>query len=549
MLSEGRSEAIFQFESPGMQKTLRQAKPNSIEDLIALNALYRPGPMDNIPQFISSKNGLAPITYLDPSLEDILKPTYGVIVYQEQVMKVAQRIGGFSLGKADIMRRAMGKKKEKDMAKLKVEFIKGAAEKGYPENKAKEIFEKLEPFAGYGFNKSHAAAYSLIAYKTAYCKAHYPAEFMAANLTNEINDPKKLEDYIESCKTMDIEIMPPDINYSEKYFTVVDNKIFYGLMGIKGMGSAAAEEIISARDKAGHFTSFLDFLEKVDLRVINKKVIEVSIKAGLFDRIESLNRSVLFHNMEQVVYVVQKNKDTAQSSQASLFGDCEEEVKPEISFEPVDDWPDDEKLKMEKDILGFYFSGHPLDKYQTICRRCVTLQSRNINEDTPEGAYTVLGIVKGLRTHYDKRGNRIAFAMIEDFNGTVDAAFFSKTYEKYGYLLQDDAVLGFTGKLKKRMDRISFMVDEVRQPEELRERGVPEIHIRMNGRELNHDKLEELRSFIQDNSGKNHLFFHIPSESGKETVVQANAQITFNGNEQNMSFLEQNPMIGKVWEI
>ena len=326
MLGEGGSEAVFQFESRGMQRVLRDAKPTSIEDLIALNALYRPGPMDNIPKFIESKRGKRKITYPHQDLADILKPTYGVIVYQEQVMKVAQIIAGFSLGKADILRRAMGKKKKKDMTKIKAEFIRGAEASGYSAKLGKRIFEMLEPFAGYGFNKSHAAAYSVVAYKTAYCKANFPAEFWAANLTNEINNPDTLKKYLEFTRAEDIELSPPDVNLSDETFTVSDGRIVYGLKGIKGMGQAAADAIIEARKSKGKFHDLQDFLEKADLKTLNRKVLDACIQAGLFDSIESHNRATLLHNIDKVLEVVLRKKKDEEMGQASLFDDVEEEA-------------------------------------------------------------------------------------------------------------------------------------------------------------------------------------------------------------------------------
>ena len=272
MLGEGKSAGIFQFESGGMQKILKDAKPGKIEDLIALNALYRPGPMDYIPQFIESKSGRQAIEYPDPCLEDILKETYGVIVYQEQVMQVAQRIAGYSLGQADILRRAMGKKKKEVMIKEKEKFIAGAKKRGFKTKDADRIFEILVPFAGYGFNKSHAAAYSVVAYQTAYLKANFPAEFMAANLTNEISHPDKLPVYIDEARKMGLSIDPPDINRSDRFFSVVDGRIVYGFLGIKGLGDGPAEEIVSCR-KNGPYKNFMDFLERVNIKTVGKKVI------------------------------------------------------------------------------------------------------------------------------------------------------------------------------------------------------------------------------------------------------------------------------------
>ncbi|MBP5793069.1 MAG: DNA polymerase III subunit alpha, partial [Spirochaetaceae bacterium] len=277
LFCRGDTVAVFQFESPGMQKILREAQPRCIEDVVALNALYRPGPMDYIPKYIEGKRNPATITYPDPCLEDILKETYGVMVYQEQVMQVAQRIAGFSLGGADMLRRAMGKKKLDVLMQKKEEFIQGAVKNGFTAEHAGEIFEIMVPFAGYGFNKSHAAAYSVVAYRTAYLKAHFPAEFIAANLTNEITSADKLPEYIAECRSMGIAIDPPDVNRSDKVFDVVDGRIVYGLLGIKGLGDAASELIVEERTKNGPYKSFMDFLDRVDLHTVNKKAIEVMI--------------------------------------------------------------------------------------------------------------------------------------------------------------------------------------------------------------------------------------------------------------------------------
>ena len=308
MLSEGKSDAIFQFEGQGMQRVLIEAKPESISDLTALNALYRPGPMQNINQFVESRHGRRKITYPHKDIADILKTTYGVIVYQEQVMRVAQIIAGFSLAKADILRRAMGKKKVDEMAKMEKDFINGALKKGYDERLAKSIFTMLVPFAGYGFNKSHAVAYSLIAYKTAYCKAHYPAEFWASNLSNWMDSFEKMENYIRSARLSNMEILPPDINVSRQRFTVSGKSIIYGLMGIKGLGQSAVNNIISERNSNGPYKNFIDFMERNDLKTVNRKAVESCIRTGLFDKIEDKTRSTLMESLTNTFDIIIRNK-------------------------------------------------------------------------------------------------------------------------------------------------------------------------------------------------------------------------------------------------
>ncbi|MCL2602708.1 MAG: DNA polymerase III subunit alpha, partial [Treponema sp.] len=335
MLGEGKSFSVFQFESDGMQNVLKRAKPTSIEDLIALNSLYRPGPMQNINQFVDSKNGRQAISYPHPDLEDVLKETYGVIIYQEQVMQVAQIIAGYSMGQADMLRRAMGKKKKEILEKEKIPFLEGAAKQGYSAAKAGEIYDILVPFAGYGFNKSHAAGYSVLAYRTAYLKANFPAEFMAASLTNGINatDKDELPQCIAEARKMGLEINPPDINRSDKLFTVVDGRIFYGLLGIKGLGESSAEEIVNCRRSGGAYQDFMDFLNRVDIKAVGKSVIERLILTGAFDRLgeqRQLSRQTLAGNLDRAVEYAQNIKDDKKFGQASLFGETGEKEYPDF---------------------------------------------------------------------------------------------------------------------------------------------------------------------------------------------------------------------------
>ena len=547
MLGKGRSEAVFQFESQGMQKILKDAKPASIEDLIALNALYRPGPMQYIPQFIDSKNGKQKIKYPHPDLEEVLKPTYGVIVYQEQVMKVAQIIGGFSLGKADILRRAMSKKKEKEMAKMEVEFVEGAEAKGYDPKQAKEIFEMLKPFAGYGFNKSHAAAYSVVAYKTAYCKANYPAEFWAANLTNEINDNDTLKNYLAHTRDEGIEILPPDINLSDKTFTVSDGRVVYGLMGIKGMGQAAAEAVINARKSNGAFSDFPDFLEKTDLKSTNRKMLEAGIQAGLFDSIESRNRATLLHNLDAVLEAALKKKEDEAVGQVSLFADAAEEVEANLNWEEVDGWSGSELLRLEKELLGFYVSGHPLDTYREIWNKTSNLDLNKIKRSSSDKPYTVLGMIKNVRNLVTRKGDRMAFAELEDFNGTVELTVFSRTYEKYGHLLVEDAILGVIGKVDLSRDKPQIKVDEIKVPDELKIIGVPEIHIELVDDEYSEEDLIDLRSFFQDIPGPGALFLHI-RENGIKTVVKASNQLGIAVDDITINRINDKPAVAAAWK-
>ncbi|MBI9102120.1 MAG: DNA polymerase III subunit alpha [Spirochaetales bacterium] len=548
MLGEGKSTCIFQFESSGMQGILKQAQPNTIEDLIALNALYRPGPMQFIPQFIDSKMGRMPIKYPDPSLEEILKPTYGVIVYQEQVMQVAQIIGGFSLGKADILRRAMGKKKVAEMDRMKIEFVAGAKEKGHSEKHAIEIFEMLEPFAGYGFNKSHAAAYSVLAYHTAYLKANHPAEFMAANLTNEINNPDKLTAYIAEAAEMCIDLLPPDINLSDKYFTVVDNQIVYGLMGIKGVGGAAVDEIIRCREESGAFTSFTNFLERVNLKTVNRKVLEVSIQSGLFDRMD-VTRATLMHNLDRLIEFVSASKSGLANGQSSLFDSNEHAQFHEIELIHVPEWPEMDLLTYEKANLGFYFSGHPMDKYRDIWRKCSNLDLANLERAGDGKSYTVLGMIKSRREIFTKKGDKMAFVQLEDFQGTLEMTFFPKTWALVYERIQVDAIIAVEGKMDKKRGTPQLLVDQILNPDELKEVNEKELHIRLSRGECSEDDLLDYRDFLIPHAGAFPIYLHVPKPaSDGEIIVKASGQLKLSGESEILELIKTHPLTGDIWK-
>ena len=546
MLGEGKSACIFQFESSGMQKILKDAQPETIEDLIALNALYRPGPMANIPQFIESKKDKSKIKYPDPSLEEVLKPTYGVIVYQEQVMKVAQIIGGFSLGKADILRRAMGKKKLKEMEKMKVEFLKGAVEKGFNEKHASEIFDMLEPFAGYGFNKSHAAAYSVLAYQTAYLKANYPSEFMAANLTNEIRDTDKMAEYIAEARQMGIEMLPPDINLSEKYFTVSEGKIVYGLIGIKNVGTAAVDEIIREKSEGGNFKNLKDMLDRVDLRVVNKKVLETLIKSGLFDSIEP-GRALLFHNLDRLVESASRDQENRKFGQTSLFGGESSEQLPEVELEHVPEWPERELLNFEKENLGFYFSGHPLKNYRKIYDKSVTLRLTDFEKASADKKYTVLGVIKSIREFTTKAGKQMGTIVIETFEGEITIVFFNSTWIKFRYLLEEDKVLGFVVKADKRSHEPKLLCENVINPDDMKEATFKEVHFAFKG-DFDQENLDSFKSFLLENSGPCTTYIHI-KEGSKVTVLKAPSQLNLSSSDEVIKTAEERyNFISSVWK-
>ncbi|MCA1949158.1 MAG: DNA polymerase III subunit alpha [Treponema sp.] len=547
LLGEGQSTCVFQFESSGMQSILKQAKPNKIEDLIALNALYRPGPMAYIPQFVDSKWGRRPIEYPDPCLEGILKETYGVIVYQEQVMQVAQIIGGYSLGQADLLRRAMGKKKADVMVKEKARFIEGAKKRGFSEADADRIFEILVPFAGYGFNKSHAAAYSVVAYRTAYLKANFPAEFMAANLTNEITSTDKLPEYIDESRRMGLTIEPPDINKSEKYFTVVDGKIIYGLLGIKGLGDAAADEIIGQRAKDGPYSTFMDFLDRVDIKTVGKKVIELLIKTGAFDRLGQ-SRPTLLANLERAVEYAQNKKEDKKFGQSSLFEDSGEKEYPDFEFEPAPDWDKQEQLAIEKELIGFYFSGHPMDDYRQTWERSVSLDLSHPERSSPDKEYVILGQIKSLRPYQSKNGKWMGFSSLADFKGQIDLTLFSDAWEKYKDKLHIDEIVALKGKVdRSRGEKINFIVNEMLDIQNLTEKSYREIHIRLKTEICTKEEnLYPLRDHLFEHSGPCSVFIHIPVPGG-ESVVRTATQITSGADSWALESIGMLPGVAEVW--
>jgi len=462
MLGEGNSFEIFQFESEGMQNILRQTKPTTLEDLIALNAMYRPGPMQNIPRFVECKNGRAAIEYPDPSLEGILKETYGVIVYQEQVMEVARIIAGYSIGQADILRRAMGKKEKEIIDREKKPFIEGALLRGFSKEKAGAIYDNLVPFADYGFNKSHAAAYAIIAYQTAYLKANFPAEFMAANLTNEIRstDKDKLSKCIEEAKKMGLKIDPPDVNKSDKMFSVADGRIIFGFLGIKGVGDAPSEEIVRGRQEQP-YKSFMDFLDRVNIKTVGKKVIELLVKTGAFDNF-GIGRETLEGNLEKAVEYAARKKEDLKLGQASLFDDTSEKEIQGFIFTDFSPVSRAERLNMEKQLIGFYFSGHPMDEYREIWKEAVNVDLGKLDASVA-GNCILVGIIRNIKTITTSKGGRMSFAALADYNGEIEVTFFSGVWERIYNVIKEETVVILKGKIdyQKDRDKYSFIAENI----------------------------------------------------------------------------------------
>jgi len=446
LLSKGETVGVFQLESGGMKELLKRLKPEGIEDLIAILALYRPGPLGSgmIEDFIERKHGRVKVTYPHESLESILRETYGVIVYQEQVMKIASQFAGFPLGQADILRRAMGKKKPEVMREQREKFIQGALKQGHDRNTAEEIFNLIEYFAGYGFNKSHSAAYAVISYQTAYLKAHYPTEYLAACLTSNASDSDKVAKFIAECKRLGIQILPPDINESLANFTVVgEGKIRFGLAAIKNVGDSAIEEIL-ARRRESRFRNIFDFAERVDLRVINKRVLESLIKAGAFDSLHS-NRAQLLASVEEIIASFSRKKK-AKISQISLFGG-QSTPEPYPELKEVEELERQELLKMEKEMLGFYVSDHPLREIALRYPHMITVPIGRLGTIKQAVKVKILGVVNAFRKIVTKTGGEMYFVSLEDETGSVEVIFFPNFKDELQPYLTSGKVLGILGRL------------------------------------------------------------------------------------------------------
>lgn len=434
LLRQGNSNGVFQFESRGMKDLLKKAKPDRFEDLVALVALYRPGPMDLIPDFIARKHGKQ-IDYLDPRLEPILSPTYGIMIYQEQVMQIAQVIGGYSLGSADLLRRAMGKKKVEEMAQQREIFVSGAVKNELEESKATELFGLMEKFAGYGFNKSHAAAYALISFQTAYLKAHYPAEFMSASLSSDMDDTDKVHLFIEDCQANQLTILPPDINQSDYYFVPVDAKtIRYGLGAVKGTGEAAINTIVQERNQNGAFQSLFDFCCRVDRRVTNRRAMEALIRVGSFDTLHP-DRAQLLASIGKMIESAEQISRSA--NQESLFGDSEEAAvqPPLVEIAP---WTDREVLQQEKIGLGFYFSGHPFTTYQRDIKDFIRIRLNQL--DAKNTTQMIAGMISSVRVQMTRRG-RMCIIGLDDSQAKIEMVVFDELFDQNRSWLKEDVLL------------------------------------------------------------------------------------------------------------
>jgi DNA polymerase-3 subunit alpha len=455
-ISSGETLGLFQIESAGMQDLAKKLKPSGFEDIIAMLALYRPGPMESgmLDDFVERKHGRAEITYAFPELEPILKPTYGVIVYQEQVMQIVQTIGGFSLGGADLVRRAMGKKIKEEMDKLKEDFAEGAAQKGFDRNKAADLFDLIVKFAGYGFNKSHSAAYAMVTFYTSYLKYYYPTEFMAAILTLEKNNTDKVVKYVDELKQMGIKLLPPDINKSGLVFEARnidgDEVVMFGMGAVKGAGDIAINTMLEAREE-GEFKDFSDFVSRIDSSKVNKKVIESLIKAGALDSF-GYSRKAMLSQIEEIIDTAKKAGEAKKMAVGSLFGEGAEMTSVSLELTPMEEFEPMEILEMEKESLGFYVSGHPLDKYREILDGINYTLSSEI-DDLADGSQALfIGKIENITEKISKKGNKFGIANIMDLHGNIELMLFENRLKELEEDFDMSKPIAFKVKITKDGD-------------------------------------------------------------------------------------------------
>jgi len=523
LLASGDTSAVFQLESSGMKDLIIRLKPENFAEVTALVALYRPGPMGSgmVDDYVERKHGRRKVEYPIPELEPILKPTYGVILYQEQVMKIASRLADYSMAEADGLRKAMGKKIISVMAEHRDRFVKGAVKNNIPEKTANQIFDLMETFGGYGFNKSHSAAYALIAYQTAYLKAHFPVEYMAAVLTSEMNSSDNVVKYIAECRNQNISVLPPDINESDKGFTVVEGKIRFGLAAVKNVGEAAIESIIETR-KQGKFVSVFEFSQRVDIRKVNKRVLESLIQCGAFDS-TGHRRSQMMAIVEDALDYGQKIQKEAADKQMSLFGgeSGHDQLNPP-TIPDIPEWDEKQKLNLEKEAIGFYITGHPLDAYQDILEKYSSTNSLDlVDEGVKDGVIVRMGgIVRGIKRIMDKRGNSMAFIELEDINGSVEVTVFASVFSLAGDFIAEDVPIFVQGKVQKNEKFVKLIADSIVPIEKAEEAWTASVHMTIDTKRTDQSMLRELYQILEKYPGKCKGYLHVIIPEKTETIIE-----------------------------
>ncbi len=543
LIANGNTNGVFQLESSGMKEILRKLKPEYFEDIIAAVALYRPGPLQSgmVDDFIKGKHGLVKVKYVLPELKPILENTYGVMVYQEQVMEIARVLAGFTPGDADVLRKAMGKKVPEVMLEQRTRFLDGAKEKKLNKQKAERIFDLMEHFAGYGFNKSHSAAYALISFQTAYLKANYTAEFMTALLSSNMGDSDKVMKYIGECRDNGLQVLPPDINESSIDFSVKGQTIRFGLAAVKNVGVAAIESILEAR-KVGPFVSFHDMLVRVDSRKANKKVIESLIKCGAFDCVEK-GRAGLMASLEEEMEIAQTAQRDMAIGQGSIFdvmggggGDSKKVNGGKKNKATVPEWSEKELLSFEKDTLGFYISSHPLAEHADEISLYASDTTETVQERRTGVESAVAGIVSVRRETLTKKGARMAFITLEDLTGSIEVVIFSDLYKKHMDIINSDDPIIVVGKVERdtgqggggEREECKIIASEVMTLEEAHDKRAPKTHIHAPAEACSEDVFKQLKETLEESPGSSEVFLHLLSSSEGDVILSLSKELKIN---------------------
>ena len=528
IFARGDTTGIFQFESHGMRDILRRYQPTRLEDLTALNALYRPGPIQGgmIDDFIARKHGKKKVTYDLPELQEILAETWGVILYQEQVMQIANRLAGFSLGDADLLRRAMGKKKHEEMAAQREKFVTGCLARKVPQKKAEKLFDLMAEFAGYGFNKSHSCAYALLAYQTAYLKTHYPVEFMAAMLTSETGNTEKVVKYINEARSMSITVLPPDVNSSAMNFTPIGDEIRFGLCAIKNVGENTVTGILQARETLGHFTSVFQFCESIDTRLLNKRVLESLVRSGAMDGLGG-HRAQMISVIDRVMERSQKLQRAREAGQHGLFGGGASTATPMPPEElpEVPEWPEHELLAAEYATLGFYISGHPLDKYAGRLKDLSAIELATIEGKRNGEDIVVAGIIVSSRPMRSRRGARWMIITLQDRTGVIEALVFPEAFQKLEPILKAATPLLVKGRVAVEDVGTRLMVSDARVLDQVTDRAPSLLRVRVDLKAMDPGVLDRLGELFTRSPGRCRVSFELIQDDGSEATLESSSAV------------------------
>lgn len=541
LFASGETTGIFQFESSGMRDYLRKLRPSVFEDIIAMNALYRPGPLDMnmIETYIDRKHGREAVEYYHPSIEKILRDTYGVIVYQDQVMQVAAALAGFSMAKADTLRAAMGKKKAALMAQMKLEFIDGAVERKVPRDVAERVYDFCETFARYGFNRAHSASYAILAYRCAWLKSHFPVEFMAALMTSEMGDTDRIRILMRECQRLNVAVDPPDINVSRSAFTARGERILFGLSAVKNVGEGAVDVIVRARDEGEPFSSIFDFTSRVDVRTVNRRALEALVCAGAFDRIPG-HRAQLLGALDAAISYGAQSATDRRRGQASLFDGGLAVDTPAPQLPEVAEWTAAERLAKEKEALGFYVSSHPLHDFAEELQLFSTVSTDQAGDLPDEAEVSIGGVVTALKTQPDRKGQMMAFLTLEDFGGTLEVICFAEPFRRCSAVLVNDALVLLTGRLNTREgERPKLLLSNATPLAEVRSGAVLDVHARLTPELVASGALDELDQILgRYDKGNGFLFLYYPI--GAETVKIRSSRVRLDA---------QRPLIASLREL